>query len=198
MSWLFPDWRKVVQRCEPLFPGLFVSGFVISLSYVGLIRPLENIARDVLILWRGEQSWSDEIVLIDIDNGTLKELGQVAQLRPHYVSLLNFLADSGNRVVAFDVLLSEETEDDALLAQAMAEHNGVVLAETIDDEGELLHANPLLLKSAIASGHIDDYSDDFDGVTRRHRLYINNSLSLAAATAQAYSLTTDILHLPNP
>ncbi|MEM9807365.1 MAG: CHASE2 domain-containing protein [Cyanobacteria bacterium P01_D01_bin.56] len=196
MSWLFPNWRKVVQRCEPLLPGLFVSGFVISLSYVGLIRPLENIARDVLILWRGEQSWSDEIVLIDIDNGTLRELGQVTQLRPHYVSLLNFLADSGNRVVAFDVLLSEETEDDALLAQAMAEHNGVVLAETIDDEGELLQASPLLLSNAIASGHIDDYSDDFDGVTRRHRLYINDSFSLAAATAQAYSLTTEILNLP--
>ncbi|MEM6255347.1 MAG: CHASE2 domain-containing protein [Cyanobacteria bacterium P01_D01_bin.156] len=196
MSWWFPNWRKLVQRCEPLLPGVFVSGVVVTLSSVGLIQPLENLARDIVIQWRGERPWNEEIILIAIDNGTLTELGQLTQLRPHYVNLLNFLAESGNRVVAFDVLMPEATEDDVALAEAMTRHGGVILAETIDDQGQLLQATPLLYGTAIASGHIDDNSDDFDGVTRRHRIHINNSRSLAAATAQAYNLTTDILNVP--
>ena len=189
MNWQFPNWRKVVRRGEPLLPGLFVSGLVVSLSYLGLMQPLENIARDVLMLWRGEQAWSDELVLIAIDNRTLEELGQISQLRPHYAELLDFLVESGNHVVAFDVLMSEETEDDTVLAAAISNHGGVVLAETVNAKGETLKANRLLFTNAKASGHIDDNSDDSDGVTRRHRLYINNSRSLAAATAQLHRLT---------
>ena len=197
MSWLFPNWRKRLQQCEPLLPGLFVGGFVASLSYLGLMKPLENISTDVLTRFRGERAWNDELILIGIDNRTFDKLGQYPLPRSYYVDLLKFLTESGNRVVAFDVLMPEQTADDSALAEAMAAHGGVVLAETIAEEGQILQANPLLYGNAIASGHIDDFSDDFDGVTRRHKIYINNSRSLAGASAEAYNLTTDILTIPS-
>ncbi|MEL6228842.1 MAG: CHASE2 domain-containing protein [Cyanobacteria bacterium J06627_3] len=196
MSWLFPNWRKRLQQCEPLLPGLFVSGFVVSLSYLGLMKPLENISTDVLTRLRGERAWNDELILIGIDNRTFDKLGRYPLPRSYYVDLLQFLTESDNRVVVFDVLMPEQTDDDPALADAMAAHRGVVLAETIAEEGQILQANPLLYNNAIASGHIDDSSDDFDGVTRRHKIYINNSRSLAGAAAEAYNLTTDILTIP--
>ena len=196
MSWLFPNWRKRLQQCEPLLPGLFVSGFIVSLSYLGLIKPLENISTDVLTRFRGERAWNDELILIGIDNRTFDKLGRYPLPRSYYVDLLKFLTESENRIVVFDVLMPEPTDDDPALADAMAIHGGVVLAETIAEEGQILQANPLLYANAIASGHIDDYSDDFDGVTRRHKIYINNSRSLAGAAAEAYNLTTDILTIP--
>ena len=196
MIWLFPNWRNRLQKCEPFLPGLLVSGFVVSLSYLGLIKPLENIAGDVLTQFRGERPWNDELILIGVDNRTFDKLGQYPLPRSYYVDLLEFLVESDNRVVAFDVLMPESSEEDGALAQMMAIHNGVVLAETIVENGKILKANDLLYNNAISSGHIDDYSDDFDGVTRRHKVYINNSRSLAGATAEAYSLTTDILTIP--
>ena len=93
--------------------------------------------------------------------------------------------------------MSEQTEDDSALADSMAAHSGVVLAETVAEEGQILQAHPLLYSYAIASGHIDDSSDDFDGVTRRHKLYINGGRSLAGAVAEAYNLTSNILEIPS-
>ncbi|MFG6105494.1 CHASE2 domain-containing protein [Leptothoe sp. EHU-05/26/07-4] len=197
MSWWSPNWLRLLRRCEPLLPGLFVSSFVVSLSYLGLIKPLDNISSDVLIRLRGSRAWSDELIVIGIDDRTLKKLGSHPLPRSNYVELLEFLLESNNRVAAFDVLMPDKTKDDAALAEVMAAHQGVVLAETVDEEGEILQAHDLLYKNAIASGHIDDYSDDFDGVTRRHKIHINNSRSFAKATAEAYSLTTDILDIPS-
>ncbi|EKU98447.1 putative transmembrane sensor domain protein [Leptolyngbya sp. PCC 7375] len=188
--------QRLLQFLTPFLSGLCVSGFILTLSYLGNIKPLDNLLRDSLIQLRGPRAWSDKLIVIGIDDRTLEQLGHLQPQRSDYAKLLQFLLESGNRVVAFNILMLHETADDLALAEVMAQHMGVVLAETVDKEGKILQAHDVLYKSAISSGHMDDYSDGFDGVTRRHKIHINNSRSLAGATAEAYSLTTDILDVP--
>ncbi|MBE9070449.1 CHASE2 domain-containing protein, partial [Leptolyngbya cf. ectocarpi LEGE 11479] len=185
----------MLRRCEPLLPGLLVSGVVASLSSLGAFIYLEDLASDALTRLRGPQPWSDELVVIGIDDPTFQQLGMHPLPRKYYADLLQKLMESGNRLVAFDILMSEPNPDDKVLAEAMAEHGGVILAATISTDGQPLNANSLLSNNAQKSGRIDE-SSDFDGITRRHRLSINNRLSLAAATAAVYSATGDVIALP--
>ncbi|MEM7064933.1 MAG: CHASE2 domain-containing protein [Cyanobacteria bacterium P01_B01_bin.77] len=195
MSWWFPNWRTVRRRCEPLLPGLLVSGIVASLSSLGAFIYLEDLASDALTRLRGAQPWSDELVVIGIDDPTFNQLGVHPLPRKYYAELLQRLIEADNRLVAFDILMSEPHSDDSLLSQAMAEHPGVILASTVSADGQALNANSLLIRNAQTSGRIDE-SSDFDGITRRHRLSINNRLSLAAATAALYNATIDVIALP--
>lgn len=200
MIWQFPNLRKFLRKCEPLLPGLLVSGVVVSLSSLGALDYLENLALDELTRWRGAKPWSEELLVIDIDDTTVKKLNEYPLSRKYYADLLQKLIAVDNRVVAFDILMSEPDEDDQLLADAMAEHGGVILATAFVKDGQPLDPNLSLLNNAKAIGQIDDTRDftggDLDGITRRHRFSINNRPSLAASTAAIYSATTDFIALP--
>ena len=200
MIWQFPNWRKLLRFGEPLLPGLLVSSVVVCLSSLGVFAYLENLALDELTRWRGSRLWSEELLVIDIDDATVKKLNQYPLSRKYYADLLQKLIEVDNRVVAFDILMSEPDESDRLLADAMAEHGGVILATTLTKDGQPLDPNLALIKHAKAIGQIDDGRDfrrgDFDGITRRHRLSISNRLSLAASTAVIYSATADLIALP--
>ena len=196
MSWWFPNWGKVLRRCEPLLPGLLVSGIVVSLSYLGAFKHLENLAADSLTRLRGSQSWNEELVVIGIDDPTLRELGQFPLSRQYYTELIQKLTEAGAKLVSFDILMPEPGPDDQALAQAMSEHGGVVLATANERDNQPLKPTFQLRQNAIAIGHIHQ-EPDIDGITRRHVLYIANSRSLALATAYAYSLIVDVIDLPS-
>lgn len=196
MSWLFPNWNKVLRRCEPLLPGLLVSGIVVSLSYLGAFKHLENLAADSLTRLRGSQPWNEELVVVGIDDPTLRKLGQFPLSRKHYTHLIQRLTEADAKLVSFDILMPEPGPDDPSLALAMSEHGGVVLATANESDNQPLKPVSQLRQNAIAIGHIHQ-EPDIDGITRRHALYIANSRSLALATAYAYSLIVDILDLPS-
>ncbi|MEM1003710.1 MAG: CHASE2 domain-containing protein, partial [Bacteroidota bacterium] len=106
------------------------------------------------------------------------------------------------------ILMSEPSPADAELAQAMTENN-VVLATTFHNvNGEIqnigekikpdLAPTQKLLDNALTIGHIYQLSDP-DGFTRNYRLYLGKNFhmpSLAAATADAYSMTKELIALP--
>mgnify|MGYP001799326825 CR=1 FL=1 len=195
--WSFPNWRKLLQRCAPMLPGLLVSGIVVCLSSVGALRHLENLSADSLTRLRGEQPWNNELIVVGIDDRTLDELGLLPIARNHYIDLLEVLSEADAGLVTLDILMTDESPFDEDLAQAMLayKNNGVVLADATNIGGRFLKPVPLLLKSAIATGHINQESD-IDGVTRRHILFTSDNHSLASATAQAYSLTNELINLP--
>lgn len=195
MSWLFPNWRKFLQRCEPLLPGLLVSGVVISLASLGVFRHLENLSADSLTRLRGSQPWNEELVVVGIDDLTLRQLGQFPLSRQYYTQLIQKLTEAGSTLIAFDILMPEPGPDDTALAKAMLEHGGVVLATANETDDKPLKPTPQLQGAAIAIGHIHQ-EPDIDGITRHHALHIANSRSLALATAYAYNLIADILYLP--
>ncbi len=196
MSWLFPNWSKSLRRCEPLLPGLLVSGIVVALSSLGTFKHLDNLAADSLTRLRGPQPWNEDLVVIGIDDLTLRTLGQFPISRQHYTELIQKLTEADSTLISFDILMPEPGPDDQALAGAMLDHGGVVLATANETDNKPLEPTAQLRKNAIAIGHIHQ-EPDIDGITRSHALYIANSRSLASATAYAYSLTADVLDLPS-
>ncbi|MEM8613697.1 MAG: CHASE2 domain-containing protein [Cyanobacteria bacterium P01_H01_bin.105] len=196
MSWWFPNLRKLLRRCEPLLPGLLVSGVVGSLFSLGAFRHLENLSADSLTRLRGSQPWNEELVVIGIDDPTLRKLGEFPLSRRQYTKLIQKLTEAGATLITFDILMPESGPDDEALAKAMKSHGGVVLATANETDDKPLEPTVLLQENAIAVGHIHQ-EPDIDGITRRHALYISNSRSLALATAYAYSLIADKIDLPS-
>lgn len=114
------------------------------------------------------------IVIVAIDEASLAELGRWPWPRQTHAALLDRLHAAGSKGVAMDIIFSEATRDDALLASAIRRHGKVVLpvlqAESQERIiGESLPA-PLLREAAAALGHIHMEFDP-DGIARSVYLY---------------------------
>ena len=192
MSWHFSryGWR--------LLPGSLTTLACAGLLALGAFQPLEQLAYSVLFRLRGEQTWDDRLVVIAIDDTSIKQLGRFPWSRDKYVDLLKALAKNDTNapsVVMIDLVWSESSPDDAKLAQAIAQSGRVVLAQGRDSTGLPLLPVPVLQREAIATGHIFKQPDP-DGMTRKLDLQLKDGVAIGLATVEAYSLTVAPVPLP--
>jgi len=116
--------------------GILAWVLVLSLYYGSLLESYELRTYDQLCRLNARNSpASHEIVLVVVDQGSL----QAAQRqginwpwpRQMYAPIVQFLASSGARAVAFDILFTEPSaygmEDDQLLAEALKQNGPVFL-----------------------------------------------------------------------
>jgi adenylate cyclase len=116
--------------------GILAWVLVLGLYYGSLLESYELRTYDQLCRLNARNSpVSDEIVLVAVDQGSL----QAAQRqginwpwpRQMYAPIVHFLASSGVRAVAFDILFTEPSaygmEDDQLLAEALKQDGQVFL-----------------------------------------------------------------------
>ncbi|NJL20039.1 MAG: CHASE2 domain-containing protein [Leptolyngbyaceae cyanobacterium SM1_3_5] len=103
-----------------MLPGSLAALAIALLLHLGAFRSIEQIAYRSLFQLRGEQAWDDRIVLVAIDDASLRQLGRFPLPRSRYADLLNQLALAQPSVVAIDLIWSEPSADDAVLAEAMA------------------------------------------------------------------------------
>ena len=101
---------------------------------------LDNRLRDFLFVYRGELPKSDTVVIVDIDEKSLKEYGQWPWSRDIFAQLLYSLSDAGAGIIGLDIVFAEEDRSspdkftnickvpkknipnyDALLAQSFAQ-----------------------------------------------------------------------------
>jgi diguanylate cyclase (GGDEF)-like protein len=117
----------------------------------------------------------DRIVLVDIDQRSLAELGRWPWSRRIHAQLIDHLREAEVKGVALNILLSEpvlfDPEGDALLARALS-RSGKVVLPVLAEPGQLntpaieLMPIPEFAASAAALGHAEMPLDD-DGVARR-------------------------------
>ena len=69
---------------------------------------LDNRLRDFMFIMRGEIPQSNKVVIIDIDEKSLKEYGQWPWNRELFANLLYDLSDAGVGIVGLDIVFSEE------------------------------------------------------------------------------------------
>ena len=179
-----------------LLPGAITAATIALLLKLGAFQGLEYMAYRHLFQARGSVSWDNRIVLVTIDDASLKQLGRFPWSRQYYTQLLNTLAKAESSVVAIDLLWSEPTAEDAKLAQAMIQQGRVVLAEAWDPTGAPLMPTPVLTAAAIATGHALKREDP-DGLVRQVDLQIRERPILGVAALQAYSLVQTPVALPN-
>ncbi|MFA6192353.1 MAG: adenylate/guanylate cyclase domain-containing protein [Sulfurimonas sp.] len=91
-----------------------MAGFLVSLltSIAYIVMPekfmsLDNKLRDIIFLVRGELKPSKDIVIVDIDEKSLKELGQWPWKRKDVATILQNLTNAGVGVIGLDIVFAE-------------------------------------------------------------------------------------------
>ncbi|RYZ72487.1 MAG: diguanylate cyclase [Lysobacteraceae bacterium] len=162
------DWFKA-----RLLTGLGAAALVTLAIVSGLTWRADAWFYDALA--RASPSPADErIVVVEIDEKSLAELGRWPWSRRTHARLVDRLEAASARGVGLDVLLSEpalfDPEGDALLARALARSDRVVLpvyVEAQNRDGPVVELMPIpeFVASAASLGHVD-VGLDRDGMAR--------------------------------
>ncbi len=121
------------------------------------------------------QKPSDDVLIIAIDELSLREYGRWPWSRRIHAQLINKLTRGGAGAIGYDVIFSEanrnDPEDDRILAAALARSGRVILPvfhEKMVGGGSLQLTLPLpeLTRAAAGLGHVDAQLDP-DGIVRR-------------------------------
>ncbi|MGA0199289.1 MAG: CHASE2 domain-containing protein, partial [Prochlorotrichaceae cyanobacterium] len=219
MNWTVPFWKagesrwqRLMRLPKRLFTGSVIllgigvggAGATALLATIGLFQPLEwqgyrllFTAREAVSFVRPTVSpsvWDDRLVVIAIDDRSLKTYGQFATWkRDRYAELLNILQADPPAAIGFAMLFPEETPEDAAFAQAMLFNGTIVLGIARDSQGQTLLPLPFL--DFIAGlGHVQSFSDS-DGITRSTWLYLPTDEggvpSLSVTLADVYNQTLE-------
>ena len=128
------------------------------------------------------QPAADDVLILAIDELSLREFGRWPWPRSLHARLIDKLRRGGVRVVGYDIIFSEPSrsnpENDLALAQSVRRNGRVILPvfhEREAGEGPLRLVMPLpeLVRSAAGLGHVD-VRLDADGVVRRALLQSGN------------------------
>ena len=179
-----------------LAPGGIAALWIATLLRLGTLQPLENLGYNALFKLRGGISWDDRLVLVAIDDASIRRLGQFPWSRRTYAQLLNRLDKAEPSVVAFDLLFSESTRDDTTFAKAILRSGRVVLSQGWDSTGiPLLPVSPLR-EASLATGHILIHPDA-DGLIRQLEPQVNGETALGVAAVEGYSLSQSVIQPPD-
>lgn len=177
----------------------FVGILIFCASYSGFFDAYELATYDARLRMRPPLKTSSDILLIEISEDTLKNLGRWPLPRDFHAALIKVLKDFGARQIVFDILFPETQAFDESFARAINAAGNVKLTlafypgdtawpDYLPPEAKKILAgiSGTLEKSNAALGHIN-ISVDADGKVRRvplfikyaNRLYTNLGLAVA-------------------
>ena len=172
--------------------ALVVGCTMIAFSNSTFLRRFELAGLDILFRLRGEQAYSENICIIEIQDEDIIKVGRWPWDRTWHAALVRALDTMGAKQVYFDMLFSEpsaNSADDLAFAAAMKEADNVYLPfvyfETVD-KINILRPIKLLDEHNKGLGGINVYPD-IDGSLRRlsmnfrygDRVYNHMALKLA-------------------
>ncbi|WP_427791779.1 CHASE2 domain-containing protein [Brevundimonas diminuta] len=144
------------------------------------LTPVANRADHLIydVLMRAKAGPADDgVVIIAIDDRSLEQLGQWPWPRDLHARLIDRLTQASAGPVAYDVLFTEATPLDDVLAVALSRNGQVRLPVVLDAPGLNGAAYredapaPILTEAAAGLGHVNLTIDD-DGAVRRLPLYL--------------------------
>ncbi|MFC2006743.1 CHASE2 domain-containing protein [Chloroflexota bacterium] len=175
-------------------------------------------------MWLSDQLFISEpsspnIVVVGIDDDTINNYGKWSNWsRSLHSQVIDNLSEAGAKVIGFDIIFSENSSDDEILATSMRNAGNIILPLVgtelePSNNHEIVYAHILspvstLKRACINIGHANLYPD-FDGTVRRVPLIIRDgsgqthpafSLSLLHAMLnislpEQYSKQSGVLHL---
>lgn len=165
--------QRLYTHLRRLLPGLALMLSTLLLLLSSLPERLDLVLYDSLLRLQ-YRTPSKDVLIIAIDEPSLKALGRWPWSRQVHAQLLERLTRSDVRVVGFDILFDEAETDtpaaDHQFAAAMARNGRVVLAVApgLTEAGYIISESlplPIFAEAAAALGHVD-FELDMDGVTR--------------------------------
>jgi len=160
------------------------------LSFFRIFQNYELLSYDLRLKARAPLKACEDIILIEIADDTLKNLGKWPLPRDFHASLVEVLKEYGARLIVFDVLFSEPTLYDELFSQSIKKSANVCLPlafylpqerpkdySPLESKKILAELCTTLSAYAAGTGQINVFVDP-DGKVRRAPLFIkyNNSL----------------------
>ncbi|MDH3393976.1 MAG: adenylate/guanylate cyclase domain-containing protein, partial [Desulfobulbaceae bacterium] len=150
-----------------LTPSPFKTGCIIvlaaALTYYSfgtqkphILTSLDNRIVDAMFLWRGTQKTTQSVVIVDINEKSLKELGQWPWPRDTVAKLVSNLQAGGAKVVGFDIVFAEP---DRTSPKRFVDQLETLLHETIPDKTlQRIQNDPsidhdIILGKAVSAGH---------------------------------------------
>jgi adenylate cyclase len=103
--------KKHLKKFFTYFVAVIFVSLTLSLFYEYIPKTLEsfdNRLRDYMFIVRGEEPDSKNVVIIDLDDKSLKEVGQWPWSRNVVADLVAKLTNGGIGLIAFDVVFAEE------------------------------------------------------------------------------------------
>ncbi|WP_373000623.1 CHASE2 domain-containing protein [Sulfurimonas sp.] len=97
-------------KYKVLIPLFILLSLFLSSAYLFLpthFQSLDNRVRDFYFKFRGPQKASEDIVIVDIDERSIKELGQWPWERDKFARILNNLTASDAGIIGLDIVFSE-------------------------------------------------------------------------------------------
>lgn len=150
-----------------------VVGLCVLFSLSGALSFMDRYIYDNLLQTLPDEPSAD-VVIIGIDEYSLREIGRWPWDRDVHADLINKLTDMGAQAVLLDLILSEPDRDnpasDQALVDAMAKNGHVYLpvhVEQLRSGGQLIEVLPhsSFARAAAGLGHVDLELDN-DGVAR--------------------------------
>ncbi len=151
--------------------AIIVVSMVAAMAVTWRAPGLSLYARDALARARGAMPPPPEVVIVAIDEASIKRFGRFPWPRSVMAQALDRIAAAQPKAIALSVLFSDPTveADDAALAGAIKRAGNVVVAaqliETPLRRAEWLRPLPAIEQAAIGMGH-GNVLTDFDGVAR--------------------------------
>jgi len=87
---------------------IFISFSYLYLKEYQFFAPFNKKVADLVFLVRGEKASSKDIVIVDIDEKSLREVGQWPWQRFKVARLVDILTQSGAAIIGFDIVFSEK------------------------------------------------------------------------------------------
>ena len=145
---------------------LFTVVFCLLLAQTQFFPWLADVSLDILFAVRGPKSTSQSIIIVGIDEQTLKGLGPWPFPRSVHARLLEKLGSA--RSIGFDLIFDHEDAQDTVFLEAITSSPPVSLAVATNYQGELLFPSEIL-SNHVRIGHIETLLGK-DGVVRRVEL----------------------------
>ena len=194
------EWPRFVRLGRrlgnSLMPGFVGAVLTMALLQLGVGAAITREVHGALFRWRGVQPWDDRLVLVNIDQASLEQLGWFPWPRDRYAQLLSQFSMAGDNVVAFNLIFSESSSEDMAFAEAMKRHGQVVLSRAWALDGEAWNPNPTLAEAASTVGDITRLNDRADIAIQPVFLQVQDQPRLAVATLQAYGMVQEAVTLP--
>jgi adenylate cyclase len=149
-----------------ILPGLVVAGISISLYLLipSQFEVFDNKLRDMLFINRGTIEPTGHVVIIDIDERSIKEIGQFPWKRNDVAKMINNLGDAGVSAIGFDIMFPEA---DKSSPHRVISELGI---EDIVPQDKQINYDELLASAVAKTPTVLGYTFDFDGrETHKHK-----------------------------
>ncbi len=184
----------IFKKTAPVLLGAF---FVLVLASGRYLDGPEISSYDLRMAMRPALKVSDKIVIIEISDDTLKNLGLWPLPRDFHATITAVLKEAGARALVFDILFSEPSVYDKEFAETLKDFGraylGVAFDSGVSKNPRLLAGiAPQLTGAACAIGHINTVVDA-DGKIRKVPVFVSGG---SAKTPQlGFKVACDILGL---